>query len=413
MLIRACVCVWQVKQELAREVHAFLKSDSRGETGDGRDETVMRHEEKASDLRQRLVGRQGEVPSSLAQGYAAVAPHPVRRPIVQQGRWSARSRRDWKTYDPFESLARQQTHWGNAAAADVLQGSPAVARPESFVAFPPVAGPPGVGVTARHPAHRQRGGGKCAEQGYWAQHPEECLRQVYGSGLQGTKFARLGAVPPKASSSSALNQERRHIASEVSSGLLSGAIQVRQGSALAARLERARKRIDGSLAAAAAANKNKMDKKNKKARGQEGGGVSGRSKAAQRKRRLRHWLLEYYPHMPARRAERRTAPAPAPRPPSSSAAAAVRRPLAPATTLGGALGKLASSGLGLIANIVQGMGVAGGEGGEGGARTRGGKAAFEAGEKAARWFYDGAGDARSVCGDCVLESVRQRVCVCV
>ena len=397
--MRACVCVWQVKQELAREVHAFLKSDSRGATGDGRDE--KKQEERDADIRQRLVGRQGEVPSSLAQGYAAVAPHPVRRPIVQQGRWSARSRRDWKTYDPFESLARQQTHWGNAAAADVLQGSPAVARPESFVASPPVAGPPGVGVAARHPAHRQRGGGKCAEQGYWAQHPEECLRQVYGSGLQGTKFARLGAVPPKASSSSALNQERRHIASEVSSGLLSGAIQVRQGSALAARLERARNRIDGSLAAAAAANKNK---KNNRARGQEGGGASGRSKAAQRKRRLRHWLLEYYPHMPARRAERPRAPPPAPRPPSS-AAAAVRRPLAPSTTLGGALGKLASSGLGLIANIVQGMGVAGGESGGGGARGRGGRAAFEAGEKAARSFYDGARDARSVCGECVSESV--------
>ena len=230
---------------------------------------------------------------------------------------------------------------------------------------------------------------------------------MYGSGLQGTKFARLGAVPPEASSSSALNQERRHIASEVSSGLLSGAIQVRQGSALAARLVRARKRIDGSLAAAAAANKNKKNKKNKRARGQEGGGASGRSKAAQRKRRLRHWLLDYYPHMPEPRAERPRTPAPAPRPPSSAAAAAaaVRRPLAPATTLGGALGKLASSGLGLIANIVQGMGVAGGEAGEGGARGRGGRAAFEAGEKAARSFYDGARDARSVCGECVSESV--------
>ena len=60
--MRACVCVWQVKQELAREVHAFLKSDSRGVTEDGRDEAVMRQEEEASDLRQRLVGRQGEVP---------------------------------------------------------------------------------------------------------------------------------------------------------------------------------------------------------------------------------------------------------------------------------------------------------------------------------------------------------------
>ena len=394
------VCASQVKQELAREVHAFLKSDSRGVTEDGRDEAVMRQEEEASDLRQRLVGRQGEVPSSLAQGYAAVASHPKWRPrVLQQRRWSARSRRDWKTYDPFESLARQQTHWGNAAAADVLQGSPAVARPDSFVAFPPVAGPAGVGGTARQPARWQRGGGKCAQQGYWAQHPEECLRQVYGSGLQGTKFARLGAVPPKSSSSSALNRERSHIASEVSSGLLSGAIQVRQGSALAARLERARKRIDGSLAAAAAAAN--------KAREQQAARASARRKAAQRKRRLRHWLLEYYPHMPARRAERRRAPPPARRRPSSAAAAGVRRRLAPATTLSGALGKLASSGLGLLANIVRGMRGGRGEGGEGEARGRGGKAAFEAGEKAARSFYDGARDARSVCGKCVSESVCQ------
>lgn len=293
---------------------------------------------------------------------------------MQQGRWSARSRRDWKTYDPFESLARQQTHWGNAAAADVLQGSPAVARPESFVAFPPVAGPPGVGVTARHPAHRQRGGGKCAEQGYWAQHPEECLRQVYGSGLQGTKFARLGAVPPKASSSSALNQERRHIASEVSSGLLSGAIQVRQGSALAAQLRRARKNIDSSLAAAAAA--------------------AERVRAQDMVRR-KHALL-------MRRAERRIRrrtdkvlrakenPSPLPPPPRPPSPPP---PQASPVTLSGTLGKLAASGLGLIGNILRGMGVSGDER----ARAEGSKASFKAGERAARSFYDGASDARSVC----------------
>ena len=376
-------------------MHAVLESRSRGVAGrrsvnNGGHGTVMRgkpdrwpgvsffakQREEASDLRQRLLGREGEVPSSLAQGYAAVAPHRVRSAgvVVRQGQWSPRSRRDWKAYDPFESLARQQTHLGNTAAADVLQGSTVLAKPDSFVATPPVSGPPGVGVTARplrRPAAQQKGG-RCAVQGYWAQHPEDCLRQVYGSGLRGTKFARLG--PPQSSSTAALNRERRHIASEISDGLLSGAIQVRQGSALAAQLERARKNIDSSLAAAAAA--------------------AERVRAQDMVRR-KHALL-------MRRAERRIRrrtdnvlrakenPSPLPPPPRPPSPPP---PQVSPVTLSGTLGKLAASGLGLIGNILRGMGVSGDER----ARAEGSKASFKAGERAARSFYDGASDARSVC----------------
>ena len=383
-------------------MHAVLESRSRGvarrrSVNDGGHGTVMRgipdrwpgvsffakQREEASDLRQRLVGREGEVPSSLAQGYAAVAPHRVRSAgvVVRQGQWSPRSRRDWKAYDPFESLARQQTHSGNTAAADVLQGSPMSARPDSFVAFPPVSGPPGVGVTARplwRPPARQQGG-RCAAHGYWAQHPEDCLRHVYGSGLQGTKFARLG--PPRSSSTAALNRERRHIAGEISDGLLSGAIHVRQGSALAAQLQRARKNIDSSLAAAAAA--------------------AERVRAQNLVRRKQALLVRRAERRIRRRAdavlrakENRSPPPPPPLPPSPPP------PPASPVTLSGALGKLAASGLGLIGNILRGMGASGDER----ARAEGGKASFKAGERAARYFYDGASDARLVCGACGIST---------
>ena len=51
---------------------------------------------------------------------------------------------------------------------------------------------------------------------------------------------------------------------------------------------------------------------------------------------------------------------------------------------------LEKSGLGLIANIMKGLGVGGG----GGGGVEGGKAAFEAGVKAAKTFYNGYKDAQ-------------------
>jgi hypothetical protein len=50
--------------------------------------------------------------------------------------------------------------------------------------------------------------------------------------------------------------------------------------------------------------------------------------------------------------------------------------------------------LGLIANILKGLGVGGGSGGDGGGGNKGGKAAFEAGVKAAKTYYNGYKDAQ-------------------
>ena len=48
--------------------------------------------------------------------------------------------------------------------------------------------------------------GGCDEENYWAIHPEECLREVYGGHMKGTKFERIGDVSKSASSDASLAQ---------------------------------------------------------------------------------------------------------------------------------------------------------------------------------------------------------------
>ena len=134
------------------------------------------------------------------------------------------------------TLANQETHFGNHAAHAVLKGAAQVSQVDGYdgyVPYQPMEGPPGVGGR-RVPDGKEGGdggggggaGGKCAEENYWAIHPEECLRQVYGGNVAGTKFARIGDVSKSASSDASLAEERRAIASKVTEGMLNGAVKV-------------------------------------------------------------------------------------------------------------------------------------------------------------------------------------------
>jgi hypothetical protein len=192
------------------------------------------------------------VPQNLAAAYAEVTGADSRTTVAateraagagaagggQHGwgkRWSPKARQDWKPYNPYKSLASQETHFGNHAAHAVLKGAPQVSQVDGYVPYQPVEGPPGVGGR-RDPSEEGRdsgggggGDGKCSEENYWAIHPEECLRQVYGGNVAGTKFARIGEVSKSASSDASLAEERRAIASKVTEGMLNGAVKVGWG----------------------------------------------------------------------------------------------------------------------------------------------------------------------------------------
>jgi hypothetical protein len=71
---------------------------------------------------------------------------------------------------------------GNEAAEAVFAGAAPTPHPPAYIPYHPVEGPPGNEVQGG--GGGGGGGAGCAQQGYWAVHPEECLREVYGHSLK-------------------------------------------------------------------------------------------------------------------------------------------------------------------------------------------------------------------------------------